>query len=261
MCESRTTSHSQSDRFASIILVDTRLQSFTVNGMFNHWISFKSLPSAFTYIYPIVFQFIKSTYLLCFWNSCFTIQHVHRPTKNRFSLWKLEALALDFHPNQLCGDLQHHSTNDRPIQAHWFGWFLLVCTGKRIEWPFTQAIFRKNVHVLSTSHVMRHVFDLKLDGIKVEGNNSYPKRALLWISPAGVTFTQEDCEYLMGEYFALCKEAGTILADIVPSFDSTTGYHEADHWQKYLDLDDLNQVFNLSYLKPSFGDQATFFKS
>jgi hypothetical protein len=65
----------------------------------------------------------------------------------------------------------------------------------------------------------------------------------------------------LGEYFALCKEAGTILADIVPSFDSTTGYHEADHWQKYLDLDDLNQVFNLSYLKPSFGDQATFFKS
>jgi hypothetical protein len=57
--------------------------------------------------------------------------------------------------------------------------FLLVCTGKRIEWPFPQAIFRKNVHVLSTSHVMRHVFDLKLDGIKVEGNNSYPKRALL----------------------------------------------------------------------------------
>jgi hypothetical protein len=65
----------------------------------------------------------------------------------------------------------------------------------------------------------------------------------------------------LGEYFALCKEAGTILADIVPSFDSTTGYHEADHWQKYLDLDDLNQVFNLSYLKPFFGDQATFFKS
>ena len=97
--------------------------------------------------------------------------------------------------------------------------------------------------------------------LKVGWNQGRRQQQLPQKSPAGVTFTQENCEYLMGEYFALCKEAGTILADIVPSFDSTTGYHEADHWQKYLDLDDLNQVFNLSYLKPSFGDQATFFKS
>ena len=108
---------------------------------------------------------------------------------------------------------------------------------------------------------MRRVFDFKLDGIKVEGNNSYPKKALLWICPPGTTFTKEDCKYLMDEYFNLCKDVGTILEAIVPSFDSSTGYHEADHWGKHLDLDDLHQVFNLSYLKPSFGDLATFFKS
>jgi hypothetical protein len=53
----------------------------------------------------------------------------------------------------------------------------------------------------------------------------------------------------MGEYFGLCKEAETVVCDIVPSFDSTTGYHVADQWQKHLDLDDLNQFVNLSYLR------------
>jgi len=54
--------------------------------------------------------------------------------------------------------------------------FLLVCTGKKIEYPFTNAVFKRNTHVFQNSHVFRRVFDFKIDGMKVEGKNSYPKK-------------------------------------------------------------------------------------
>jgi hypothetical protein len=139
--------------------------------------------------------------------------------------------------------------------------FLLVCTGKKIEFPFPNAVYKRNTHVFQNSHVFRRVFDFKIDGLKVEGNNSYPKKALLWICPPGTTFTKEDCKYLMDEYFNLCKDVGTILEEIVPSFDPSTGYHEADHWEKHLSIEDMNHICEWSYLKDAFGTLTSFFKS
>ena len=65
----------------------------------------------------------------------------------------------------------------------------------------------------------------------------------------------------MDEYFNLCKDVGTILEEIVPSFDPSTGYHEADHWEKHLSIEDMNHICEWSYLKDAFGTLTSFFKS
>jgi len=65
----------------------------------------------------------------------------------------------------------------------------------------------------------------------------------------------------MDEYVNLCKDVGTIVEEIIPSFDSSTGYHEADHWEKHLSIDDMNHICEWSYLKDAFGTLTSFFKS
>jgi hypothetical protein len=122
------------------------------------------------------------------------------------------------------------------------------------------AIYRRNPQVLSNCHVLRTVFDFKIDGIKQEGNKSYPKKALVWICPPGVVFTKDDCVFLMKEYFSLCQRAGTIISKVLPSFDYENGYHVSSHWMKHLSLDDLEQVFQLSHFRDLAVGLTTFFK-
>ena len=102
--------------------------------------------------------------------------------------------------------------------------------------------------------------DFKIDGIKQEVNKSYPKKALLWICPHDVVFTKHDCVFLMKEYFSLCQNAGTIMGKVLPSFDNEQGYHVSSNWMKYLTVEDLEKVFQISHLNELAVGLTTFFK-
>lgn len=123
------------------------------------------------------------------------------------------------------------------------------------------CVYKRNALVLSNSHVLRHVFDFTIDGVKQEGNKSYCKKALIWIAPQNMVFSKENCIFLMEEYFSLCQQAGTIIETNRPSFNDNTDYHEASHWMKYASVIDLVKIFEISQVSQAFPNLTTFFKS
>jgi hypothetical protein len=54
--------------------------------------------------------------------------------------------------------------------------FILVCSGKSIEYPFPQAVYNRTPGVLAESHVLRYVFDFKVDGIKQEAKKATSRK-------------------------------------------------------------------------------------
>jgi hypothetical protein len=139
---------------------------------------------------------------------------------------------------------------------------ILVASGSVIEFPFPQAVYKRNMEVLDHSHVIQHVFNFSIDGVVQPGHKTpYTKKALIWIAPAGKSFTQMNCNYLAEEYFQLCKVAGHIKEVQMPDLHPTESYTKDAFWSKFVDIKDFTIMFEKSEYKKNMRGVTSFLRS
>ena len=114
---------------------------------------------------------------------------------------------------------------------------------------------------LDKSFVVKHVFDLCIDGVMQYNDSKKHIRTLIWTFDKNPNLNnQASCEAIMNHWFNSIRAIGILKKGDVTTYDPEVGYHKVSTWSNVIDRhSQFGDLFKFR-LRDSYGNIASVFK-